>query len=321
MAFNVAALSAYVKENADKLIAATLMSSKTAKLIEQFGTVLTEVKSSEKIGQLETDATFQDGSVCGFTSSGSTVFSQRTVTVGDIKIEEELCLKNLEKKYTQQMLSAGANYDSPDDFDFNQWWIDRKVTHAANALEVAIWQGDTTSGDGQLNKFDGLIKQITGAADEINANHTDYITAVITTAGGGITQANVISVLQAIVKATPTKLKQQSDYRVFCGYDVIEMANLALYDANKFHHTASNPDEFMIPGTTVKAVAVPGLDRTKGLFGFRLSNVYVGTDLLSDTTEVKVWYNIDEEKTRYRNAFKYGVNVAITAECVKFIPA
>jgi hypothetical protein len=320
MAFDVSALSNYTKEEADRLKAATILSPKTAKLIEQGGNILANVKSSEKIGLIETDAVFQADS-CSFNSSGSTVFTQREVVVGDIKIEEELCLKTLEKKYTQKMLTAGANYDNPEDFNFNQWWIERKIAMAAQAIEKALWQGDTASGDGQLNKFDGLIKQITGAADEINANHTDFITAVITTAGGGITQANVISVLQAMVKATPTAIKEQGDFRVFCGYDVIEMANLALYDANKFHHTANNAEEFLIPGTNIKAVAVSGLNKTTGLFGLRLSNIYLGTDLLSDTTEVKVWHSVDNNTMRYRNAFKLGVNVALTDECVKFIPA
>jgi hypothetical protein len=321
MSFNVAGLSAYVKDNADKLIAATLLGTKTAKLIEQYGTVLTEVKSSEKIGLLETDATFQDGTVCGFSSSGSTVFSQRSVVTGSIKIEEELCLKTLEAKYTQKMLSAGAQYDKPEDFDFNQWWADRKIQKAALALETAIWQGDTASGDGQLNKFDGFIKQIVAASDEINANATPFVSAVVTVAGGGITETNVIECLQGIVRATPKQLKEADDFRVFVGYDVIEKANLALYTANKYHHDSNDDQEFMIPGTKVKAVGVGGLDATKGMFAIRMSNMYIGTDLLSDTTQVKVWHNHDEEKTRYRNAFRYGVNVAITSECVKFIPA
>jgi hypothetical protein len=320
MSFDVSALSNYAEEKKDLLVAKTILSPRTAKMIESGGVVRTNIKSSEKIGAVETDAVFQAGS-CGFNASGTTAFSQRSLTVGDIKIEESLCYKDLEAKYTQKMLTVGATYENPNEFDFYQWWVDRKIAKAGIALETALWQGDTASGNGQLNKFDGFVKHITGAADEINANHTDYITAAITVAGGGITESNVIAALQAVVKATPTELKQQDDFRVFVGYDIIEMANLALYAANKFHHTSSNPDEFLIPGTTIKAVAVGGLNKTIGLFGMRLSNMYLGTDMLSDETTVQLWYEKKDNAVLYRNAFKCGVQVAFTSECVKFIPA
>jgi hypothetical protein len=116
-------------------------------------------------------------------------------------------------------------------------------------------------------------------------------------------------------------VKEKEDFRVFVGSDIIEMANLALYAANKFHHTSDNPEEFLIHGTQVKAIAVPGLSRTIGLFGMRLSNMWIGTDLLSDKTSVEVWYEKKDQAVCYRNAFKYGVQVGVTKEVTKFIPA
>lgn len=320
MSFDVSALSAYTKENEAKLAAKTILSPKTAALIEQSGNVLVEIKSAEKIGSLETDAVFQAGS-CGFNSSGSTAFSQRTLTVGDIKVEEQLCYKDLEAKYTQKMLTAGATYENPEDFDFYSWWIDRKIKHAANALETAIWQGDTASGNGQLNKFDGFIKLITGATDEVDANDTDYLAAVITVAGGGFTTSNAIEAMQAVVQAAPQAVRESEDFRVFVSPTHLLYASLQLYGANKFHHKDGELTEMVIPGTNSKAVAVPGLAITSGIFGMRLSNMYIGTDLVSDTTEVQAWYEKKDNAICYRNAFKFGVQVAFTNECVKLIPA
>jgi hypothetical protein len=320
MAFDVSSLANYTIQNADKLIAATVLTPKTAKLIEARGNVMAGIKTSQKIGVGETDAVLQVGA-CGFSPSGTTKISQKSVTVGDIKIEEQLCYKDLEAKYTQKMLTAGATYDNPEDFDFYGWWVDKKIEMAGIALEKAIWLGDTASGDGQLNKFDGFIKLITGASDELNANATPYIGTVVTVAGGGITSSNAIEVLQAVVKRAPKEVKEKDDFVVFCGSDVIEAASFQLYGANKFHYKADSPDEFLIPATNIKAIAVPGLSAADGVFGMRISNMYIGTDLLSDETEVKVWYNQDEAAVRYRNAFKYGVGIAFTNETVKFIPA
>ena len=320
MSFDVSALAAYTEQNADKLIAATILTPETAKLIEANGVVLAGVKSSEQIGQMETDATFQTGA-CGFSPSASTVFSKRVLTVGDIKIEESLCYKDLEAKYTQKMLTAGATYENPEDFNFYEFWVNRKVAQAANAIEKALWQGDTASGDGQLNKFDGFIKLIVNATDEIDANDGTHGLAQVTVAGGGITQTNVISVLQAIINATPLEVKQQADFRVFCGHDIIELANLKIYADNKFHYDTTDPNSITIPGTQYKAVAVNGLNGTQKLFGMRMSNMYLGTDLLSDQTSVQVWYEKKDNAIDYRNAFKLGVQVGITKQCVKFIPA
>jgi len=318
MSFSVATLAAYVKDNSDILLTKTVLSPKTAKLIEAGGTVLTGVKSSERIGIFDTDAVFQAGA-CGFTPSGTTAITQRSVTVGDIKIEESLCYKTLEAKYTQKMLTAGVLYDNPTDFNFYQLWVDLKIAAASRALDVAIWQGDTGSGTANLNKFDGFIKQIVAASDELDANATPYIATPIT-AVAGITSSNVIAALQAVVKRTATEVKQSADFRVFIGYDVLESYTLALQAANLYHYKPENSEEITIVGTNVKAVAVAGLSAATGMFGMRLSNMVVGTDLLSDQTQVEVWYDKADQAVNYRNAFKYGVGIAFTNEVTKFIP-
>ncbi len=90
------------------------------------------VKSSEKINIMETDAIFQDGASCGFSASGSTTFSQRTVTPGKIKLNESLCVKNLEAKYLQKALPTGSMYDS---IPFEQEYSEKKAKTIAAQLE------------------------------------------------------------------------------------------------------------------------------------------------------------------------------------------
>ena len=110
MAFSVGTLTNYVKENEALLLSSSVLGNKTAQLIKDNGTVLVGVKSSEKIGLMDTDAVFQDGSTCGFNASGTTTFTQRTVTVGKIKVNEALCMKDLEAKYLQKALPNGSRY-------------------------------------------------------------------------------------------------------------------------------------------------------------------------------------------------------------------
>jgi hypothetical protein len=142
MAFDVSALAAYTEQNAAQLVTSSVLGAKTANLIKSAGNVMVGVKSAETINIMDTDAIFQAGGSCGFTASGSTTFTQRTVTVGKIKVNEALCPKDLEAKYLQKALPTGSMYDS---VPFEQEFADKKAKTIAAQLETAIWQGDTAS--------------------------------------------------------------------------------------------------------------------------------------------------------------------------------
>ncbi len=93
MAFNVSALADYTEQNEALLVTSSVLGAKTASLIKSAGNVMVGVKSSETINIMDTDAIFQSGASCGFTASGSTTFTQRTVTVGKIKVTYEFAHK------------------------------------------------------------------------------------------------------------------------------------------------------------------------------------------------------------------------------------
>lgn len=160
MAFNLDALAAYTQENEKELVLSTIFTPKTLDLIRKEGTVLTKVSTSIQLNELETDAVFQAGGGCGFNASGTTAISRRTLTVGPIKVHESLCTKQLKEKYTQLLMSEGSQ---PENFPFEQKYTDRKVAKIGRQLEIASWQGDTGSGNVNLNKFDGLVKIIDNA--------------------------------------------------------------------------------------------------------------------------------------------------------------
>ena len=153
MALDLSALTNYVEENAQQLTAAAIFSAKTASLIEAKGNVQVGIKSAETINVLTTDAVFQAGGTCGFNSSGTTSITQRQITVGKIKVQEAICPKTFEAKYTQKALRVGSTYDY---MAYATDFTNQKIQRIGAALETAIWQGDTTSGSAQLNKFNGF---------------------------------------------------------------------------------------------------------------------------------------------------------------------
>jgi hypothetical protein len=313
MAFNVDALANYTKENEALLVSSSVLGSKTAGLIKDQGNVMVGVKSAETINIMDTDAIFQSGSSCGFNASGTTTFTQRTVTVGKIKINESLCPKDLEAKYLQKALPAGSRYDS---IVFAEDYTNRKAEKIASQLETALWQGDTTSGNVNLNKFDGLIKLIGAASGPVQANALAYISSVATS----ITSSNVIAVFDAVYQAIPATVVSKEDMTIFCGMDVFRTYLIALRAANSFNYAidVKADTEFILPATTIKVVAVQGLNGTNKLYAMRLSNLFIGTDLLNEEERFELFYAKEADQVRFVSEFKMGVNFAFPDEVVKF---
>ncbi|OOQ57146.1 hypothetical protein [Mucilaginibacter pedocola] len=321
MAYDVSALNNYTIENAELLVLRSLFSSKTMKLIQAEGTVMTGVKTSEQIEIMETDAIFQQGGTCGFNSSGNTRFTQREVKVGKIKVNESLCPKTLESKYTQKALQKGSRYDA---IPFEQDYTDRKAGKIAEQLETAVWQGDTTSPNVNLNKFDGLIKLNDASGQNINANQAQYIAGGAISAATGITIDNVRKIVGSQWLALPAALQGKADLRIFCGWDTFSKFISAYTDQNLFNFApkgselSAENDEIVIPGTSYRLSAVHGLDGTNRLFTMRTSNLYLATDLENEEEKWEIFFAKEADEVRFVAEFKDGVNVAFPDEVVTF---
>jgi hypothetical protein len=404
MAFTVSALTNYTNENEKQLVTDSVLEAKTASLIKDGGNIMTGVKSAETINVLETDAVFQAGGTCGFAASGTTTFSQRTLTIGKIKVNEILCMKDLEPKYLQKALKDGSHYENTSDLEngFAEEYSKKKAEHIANQNESIIWSGDTTSGDSTLARADGFRKIIKAAAANVIAanakkgtgtftttnssttvtgqgslfttevavgdklysgsvfigtvasitNATTIVLAiaaatgdgnVVTTAaytivpvanaGGnfatpilattGITAANVIAQLQSLYNAIPNEVVDKDDLVFFVGFDVFKKYVLALTNANLFHYVADKMvnDTITLHGTNIKIVATPGLNGTNEIYAMRLSNMYLGTDMLNEEEKFRFWYSQDDDNIKFAAEWKIGVQVAFPHEITYWLGA
>lgn len=313
MAFSISSLTNYTKENEAQLVTSSVLSAKTASLIKSAGNVMVGVKSAQTINIMDTDAFFQAGGTCGWNASGTTSFTQRTVTVGKIKVQEALCPKTLESKYLQKALPTGSQYDS---IPFEQDFSDKKAKTIAAQLETSLWQGDTTSANGNLNKFDGLIKLIGAASGVVDANVSGFISGAPLTS---ISSTNVISLFDGIYKAIPAKVVAADDMVIFCGVDTFRTYTIALKNANMFQYSFDGKadSEFVLPGTSIKVIAVQGLNGTNDVYATRLSNMFLGTDLLNEEEKFEIFFAKEADEVRFAAEFKMGVNIAFPDEVVK----
>jgi len=315
MALELSGLTNYTKQLVRPLLTSAVIGAKTQQLIMDNGVVLTGVKSSAAIPLMDTDAVFQtDG--CGYSPSGTTSFTQRTVTVGKIQISETICPKDFEAKFTQEALRAGSTYTDFGNAEFLDAYLAKKNARIAAQLETAIWQGDATGATANLNKFDGLMKLIDASAIDANVTGFTGLTGVVST----VNATNVIACTEAIYKAIPAAVVGKGDVKIFVGYDWYRLLILAFREKNMFSYNPQdvNANSFILPATNIEIIAVHGLNGQGDAYAFSMSNAVMAVDLEDEENNYRLWFSEDNQEVRSKVNFKIGVNLAFPSEAVKF---
>jgi hypothetical protein len=308
MAYNFGNLVAYTDQERLPLITKAVFSAKSASLFtKQVG-----VKFAAALNLMDTDAVLQSGDACGYTSSGTTTFSQRNITVGRMKVMETLCPRALEQYWMQTQLTAGSMYEG---VPFEQAFAEQKALRIAEALENAIWQGNAY--------FSGVNQLLNAASGSTISGNTGAVSASV-----GITASNVIGIFDAIYNQIPQAILTKQDLVIFCGWNnyrtlvqAFKQGNATgglavLYNQVDLASLANG--EFIYPGTNVRVIAVPGLTNTNRIVCSYLGNFFYGTDLLSDEEQFSIFYARENDEIRSIAAFKAGVQIAYPDLVVDF---
>lgn len=303
MSLNIQAITDYVNENSGQIIAKMTAGSTTS----QNYTIQTGVKAPTAINIMSTDAVFQDGSVAGWSPSGTTTFSQRILTPGDIKVQEAINPKDLNKTYMSHMVTAGSYEDS---LPFEAVYVNEKLNAINKNSEKAIWLGDTSSANGQLNKFDGFLKVIDAEASIVDGN---------VSSATGITKDNVVGLVDDMYSVLDVDVLEASDLRLAVGYDVARLYLAAHKDLDLRNYEKIDANfEFMIPGSNVKLFATTGLNGTSRMILSSASNMTIGVDLENDEENFKIFYSEDDFVVKYHANFKKACQVAFPEQIVSF---
>jgi hypothetical protein len=93
---------------------------------------------------------------------------------------------------------------------------------------------------------------------------------------------------------------------------------LQMVEKNFYHYAANGADvqEFMLPGTNTKVVAVNGLNGTNKVVAADAANLFYGCDMLDDAETFDLWYSKDNREYRLAVQFNAGVQVAYPNEVV-----
>jgi hypothetical protein len=308
MAYTFGNLVAYTDQERLPLITKAVFSARSAALFtKQVG-----IKFAAALNLMDTDALIQGGDVCGYTTSGTTTFSQRNITVGRMKVQETLCPRSLEQYWMQTQLTAGSTYDG---VPFEQAFSEQKALRIAEALENAIWKGNTY--------FSGVNQLLNAASGSTISGNTGAVSASV-----GITTGNAIAIFDGIYNQIPQAILTKTDLVIFCGWDNFRTLLGAFKQGNSTGGLAvlyNQVDlagladgDIMYPGTNVRVIAVPGLTGTNRIVSSYLGNFFYGTDLLSDEEQFSIWFSKDNDEVRFQAAFKAGVQIAYPDLVVDF---
>ena len=308
MAYNFGNLATYTDQERLPLITKAVFSAKSASLFtKQVG-----VKFAAALNLMDTDAVLQGGDLCGYTSSGTTTFSQRVITVGRMKVMETLCPRSLEQYWMQTQLTAGSMYDG---VPFEQAFAEQKALRIAEALENAIWQGNAY--------FSGVNQLLNAASGSTISGNTGAVSASV-----GITATNVIGIFDNIYNQIPQAILTKQDLVIFCGWNNYRTLVQAFKQGtttgglavlyNQVDLASLANGEFIYPGTNVRVIAVPGLTNTNRIVCTYLGNLFYGSDLLSDEEQFSIFYARENDEIRSIAAFKAGVQIAYPDLVVDF---
>jgi hypothetical protein len=304
MSFTVSGLAAYIENQDFPLVAQIQVSSNTAALASK----QTGIKGSSKLHFLASTIVFQDGANCTRSANMATTLTDRTLTVGDIALYEDLCAKDLIGKYTQIYMQKGAAGDSVLPAEIDAVYMQQKMEGLKKQLEISDWQSVVGSGTNNLSYYDGWI-EIIDAGSPVTGN-TGSVTSV--------TSANIIAVLQAMFLAIPQNIRGREDLSVFMPREYYDLYVVALINANLFHFVGEDGVS-KLHGTNIAVRPTDGLNGTDRMFLTWNENLVIGMDGDADEDNMTVRLDPVTEKNIFFDVnFKRGTQVYFTEEVVEF---
>lgn len=290
----MATLPAYVEQRRLPLIKEAVLKAKSASLFN----LQSDIKTDAALNLLTTDVQFGDGLTCGWDEAGTQTLSQRILKTGNIKINMAYCDKAMLKYWTQYQIRVAAGQKT---LPFEEDFVSAVVENVKEAVEIAIWQGDTTSETNNLKYFDGLLKILKNAEGTV-----DVV----------ITGASAYDDIMAVYNAIPEKVLEGAS--ILVGADTFRKFVNELVAKNYYHYSGENLNgEIYLPGSQVKVIAVNGLNGTDKIVAGQLDkNFFYGVDMVNDEEKFELWYSQDFREFRLAIEFNAGVQVAFPDEVV-----
>jgi len=242
--------SSYAGEHAGLYISAALKQAASL----QYMTVRENVNYKEVVNQVAGANLVKDRS-CDFTENGATLtLTERVLHVEPFQVNIDVCKKTM---------LADWSYNQMD--DFTAYAVSYLSSSIADSVENSIWQGSTaTSGE-----FDGIA--------------TAGMTA--SAASAAYTAANIIANLGTLAADIPTSVYMKDDLYIYMNKKTYRFYINAISALSAFPFNNMGQYEPVFEG--IKIAVCPGIADNR-MYAGQKSNIFFGTSLSSDLTEVRI---------------------------------
>ncbi|QDP55471.1 MAG: hypothetical protein Unbinned176contig1000_8 [Prokaryotic dsDNA virus sp.] len=265
--------SNYSGEHAGQYIAAALKSSKSL----EFLTVLENVKYKRNITKVANSGMIVDAT-CDFTDAGTLTLTERVLEPKALQINVDLCKKDLLADWQAAQMGAGA-HNRDMSADFSAFVVSHLADTIADHVETNIWAGNSTaSGEfvGFMHPTDGRFQTDTAIIEADNSGG----------AGAAYTATSIDDDLNAIVAAIPSAVYTKEDLYIY-----MSVASYRLYLQNQasagYERLYNMGDGFKPMFNGIKIAVCPGMVDNK-MAAAQKSNLFFGTDLVSDHAEIRM---------------------------------
>jgi hypothetical protein len=290
MSYVVTGMTDYVKAEGFPLIVKAVTEGKTAKLVN----VISGLKGTAAVPFLTSAITLKAGGACGaFSGSGTSTFSEVTIGVKPVLFEEQVCVPALNAKALIYETTAS------DVLPYAQLFLNDKVAQISKGLDVLAWLGDATGSDA----FSGFVKQATVAS----------LLSTITGSTSNVYDAIDLAIDTAV--AADSTFESSDSVAIFLNYAKYRALQKELVVKNYFHYNPAQLGdnmELVFPGTKIKVIATEGLAGHSFLYLADTTQLHIGTNLMSDSEGVQVYYDMPTNSVLLRSQFFMGTGVSKT---------
>tara|TARA_R110000824_G_scaffold107747_6_gene254289 strand:+ start:3342 stop:4283 length:942 start_codon:yes stop_codon:yes gene_type:complete len=235
--------------------------------------VIENVKFKTHVQQMEYRSILADAT-CDFANVGELNMGERILTPKNLQVNLQLCKLNLLSSWEALQMRAGAwnNGDVP---SFTDYAVSLMAKQIGMGVEISIWQGD----DANPGSFTGFTTPATGTF----ANDPSVVVGAATVP---FTAGNIIANIEGAIALIPTAVLGSEDLRIFMNQKTYQMYIAAV-------STLGYLNAYNMQGDYVPVVNGIKVCVTNGMLDDQLviadmTNLFFGTDLVSDTTEVRL---------------------------------
>jgi len=251
-------------------------SLKEAKSLEYL-TMIENIKFKSNIQKQALSGVLADAT-CDFTDAGTLAMTEAVLEPKNLQVNLDLCKSTLLDSWEALQMRAGAGAPPPASFD--DYVISYMAGIIADGTEGGIWLG-TAAGAGSFQGFVGTGGYLLAAQDAT-------VVQVDNDGGAGTayTAANIIANLQDLTAAIPAAVYVKEDLHIYMSPKTFRLYISAVSTLGYINAYSMNKDyDAVFEG--VKIAVCPGM-RNDTMVAAQKSNLFFGTDLLSDATRITI---------------------------------